>query len=197
MQEEQVDQSIDPPPDALEAEEADEPIPDDAPDEITLSNSVRFKLQAVPPILVRQAAQVERPKPPKYSTNGHEEENVWSPAYQEAVKYAEADSSYRAVMILITRGIKAVIDIPDGMPKPDDDSWVTDLTDDDIEVDVSTPKKRLRSWINFVALESNEDIAAVQVAVARLGGAQDAEVDAAVATFRNRAKRRANRGSTG
>lgn len=173
--------------------------PEEAPDEVTLSNGVRLKLQSVPPILIRQASinGLDRPRPPKYSANGHQEDNPWHPDYQAALKAYEQESAYQGVVTLVTRGIKEILVIPDGMQRPEDEEWLTDLTDDGIEVDISTDKRRRRSWLHYVALENNEDIALVQVAVARLGGIQDAEVDAAVATFRNRASRRADRSRPG
>jgi hypothetical protein len=87
-----------------------------------------------------------------------------------------------------------VVSVPDGIPPPDSDVWIDDLSDT-IELNLKTPGHRYLSWLRFVALETNEDIAMAVALPLEIIGLSEKEVEDALNSFRGLAGRGADSAS--
>lgn len=174
---------------------APEEVLAEPPREITLSNGIILHLRAVPPFIIRDAAmKVERPKPPivHIPEKGRSEENPADPDYQDALVRWEGAMIDAGMRQMLRFGVER-IELPEGMRGPDDEEWVENLRDADMDCDVSTVGRRNEMWLRYVAMATSQDISLVTNAVGLLSGISEREVSAATSSFRNRALRRADR----
>ena len=165
-----------------------------APDEVTLANGVRLKLRSVPPLFVRKAvSHLERPKPPRVhlEEKGREEENPNDPDYIAALEEYGQKTFDAGANVMLAMGV-SVLEVPDGMSKPEDEDWVELLEAAGFEPDVHTEAARRLSWLSYYAITSEHDVIKIVLGVSRLTGVGEQEVAAAMEGFRGRAVRPAD-----
>ena len=156
-------------------------------DRIALSNGIVLRVKPVSPLLLRRATiHVADPKVPvvMIEEKGREEENPNDPDYLTAVADARTARGFAAMNVVLATGL-AVESIPDGIPRPADDSWLEMLEAAEIEADVATSAKRFRLWCEVVALITPEDFEQVSLVALRLMGLTEEEVSQAVESFRS------------
>lgn len=159
-----------------------------------LSNGIRIRIKAVPPQAIRDAiAAIPVPEVPTtfVESKGREEENPNDPDYQKAVaatEEAQALASQRVAMVLGTE----LIDVPEGMQRPEDDGWIEDAEWLQLEVPRDDRRARYCAWLRYYAIQTHEDLAKTQSAPLLLASLSEEEVDQAVDTFRRRTPRRAD-----
>lgn len=170
------------------------------PSEVELSSGVRLKVRAVSPTLIRKAAsRLPRPKPPvvripmgEDGQDVREEENPDHPDYLAALQQWSIDTYMLGADVMLLGGTE-VLYVPEGMHRPEDDDWIELAEFFDVPVERERPKARYLAWLNLYALDSVQDTAKAVNAVATLSGITEEEVNAAMASFQNRAERRANK----
>jgi hypothetical protein len=169
-----------------------------APDRITLSNGIVLALKPIPPGYIERALEaLEKPQPPvtkPFEGKDIEEANPADPEYTAAL---EAHSKLvietgTNVLLLVGTGI---LSIPEGVYSPEGDEWYDpEITGYfGIEVDTTTKYDRYLSWLTMYALASQEDVVDVMAALTRRAGIGEEDAAAAVARFRRRKARRADR----
>lgn len=166
-----------------------------SPREIRLSSGVVLHLRPVPPFLVRKvASKIERPKVPVVDMpeKGRKEENPSDPDYEAALEEYEEKTFDAGFNLMLARGVD-IVSVPEGMSGVDDEGWIEELKDFDIDLEVSSPSARKISWLRLCALTTTIDVMNVSQGLSRLTGMGEEEVESAVSSFRNRETRRANR----
>lgn len=169
------------------------------PTEITLSNGIVLALKPIPPGIVERAMdRLEKPKVPKVmlKDKGVEEENPGDPEYVAALEAYQALRTETATNAMLLVGT-AVKEIPEGLFGPEDTvGWLPDaalMKHLGIVAETSNKFDRYLSWLVLYAMARQGDILAVMLVVNRVAGIGEEDVQAAVASFRNRAARRADR----
>lgn len=175
----------------LAAEAATEEF--DAPSTLTLKSGVVLNLKPVPPLLLRRAMTgIDPPKVPMVfdADRGREIENPNDPDYLHALE-AVATAQENAVLgVLILRGT-APSSIPDGFPKPEDESWqeelavLADFNPALGSIPLATAPQRYLAWIQYVVLTDIEDLVLIGASVARLSGVRELDVGTAMHSFRS------------
>ena len=179
---------------AVEAQEAN-PIPT----EVRLSNGIVLALKPIPPGIIERAAdRLEKPTVPKVllKDKGVEEENPGDPEYVAAMEAYQALRIETITNTMLLVGT-AVQEIPEGLFGPEDiHDWPPDaelMEHLGVEVNIETKFDRYLSWLSLYAMAKQGDIWAVMAAVNRVAGIGEEDVRTAVASFRNREARRADR----
>lgn len=168
---------------ALKAVEA----PFSPPGEIKLSSGVRLQVLRVPPLLTRQAViQLKEPEVPivEDQEQGRRMLNPNDPDYLAAMEKFRNDQNMAVLAVYILVGTR-LIGTPPGMPRPQDDEWLENLETLGIKVNVSTVPARYLSWVQMVAMTSQEDFNIISAAVGRASGIIEEDVDKAVDSFRS------------
>lgn len=175
--------------DSAEAAVAGVGMGDAAPvaDRMTLTNGIVLKLKPVSGLLLRRASsQVPKPEVPMWENTeaGRMEPNPNHPDYVAALNdYTEA-VGMAAMNVMFIIGT-AVLEVPEGFPTQESDTWLEALQFLDIAVKDNGPGRYL-DWLKYVALADAEDLIALADAVARLSGLTENDVMSAVDSFRGR-----------
>lgn len=163
------------------------------PDRFRTSTGIMLKLKAVPPMLIMDIqSKFEIPEPPKVKNlekgEGDDaplEDNPNDPTYLRAVaaynrKVAEASNA-----VVLTRGTELLY-VPDGIEKPDDESWSDDI--EELTEGLSIPKvgkRRYYCWLKYVALASMDDFQSLLNKLTVFGGVTlEEDVTVAEKSFR-------------
>lgn len=163
--------------------------------EAITSNGIKFKIKPVPMLLIRQAAaNLPEPQAPRTYIEelGREEENPEDPDYLAACEeYNEQTFEVTTNMFLAVG--TSILEVPEGVDKPDDDGWIQVLEAVGIPVDVGTTAKRYLTWLQCYALAEQSDLLLLIGAVAARSGVQEGAVQAAAKSFRGGKRRGASR----
>ena len=168
------------------------------PSEITLSNGIILALKPIPPgIIERSLARLEKPKVPRWKNpdKNVEEENPGDPEYVAALEAYQALRNKTAVNTLLLVGT-AVKAIPEGLYGPEDvGHWFDQelMAHLGVVANTETAFDRYLSWLELYAMAKQRDILEVISTVNRMAGIGEEDVRAAVAGFRSRKTRRADR----
>lgn len=168
------------------------------PTTVTLKNGISLRLKSVPPFLVQKAAgAVTRPDVPKVylEDKGVYEDNPADPDYIDAMAVWEAKTIEAGVSVMLAAGT-AVDHVPASMEGPDDDGWLELITYFGIDVDLGSRVSRYLTWLLCYALDDPDDLANLVATTQRMTGIREEEAQEALATFRNRAERRAANGAS-
>lgn len=165
--------------------------------DFTLQNGIVLAMRPIPPLLLQAVSDEFRaPDPPTIWLEDRErhEPNPNDPAYlKEIQRITEAEQlATEDLTLAVGTSVKHV---PEGMFKPEDDGWVTQvkfaakLGKLDIEIDTEDEVKRYLAWLRFYALESSTDIVMVRNLSTMLAGIQEGEVDEVIESFRGDPRR--------
>lgn len=161
--------------------------------EVTLSNGTVLAIKRVAPLTIRAAATaVPEPEVPVVTLeNGRQQKNPSDPVYLAEIKKHELNVVDSVVNVLVLMGT-ALVSVPEGVSKPDDDDWIENLEILGIGPRVDSPRHRYLAWCRHVAFEDENDLAVVVTAVGNLSGISEKEVALAAQSFRSDEGRRAN-----
>lgn len=166
----------------------------------TLTNGIVLRGKAVPrQTLSNVIKRIPMPDVPRFvfELDGEEvsEGNPNDPDYLEAVEKVHLerlDATYRAMYALGTE----LVSVPEGVFRPEDDGWLELLEElgavDRAEVPAN-PKLRYLMWLERYALETQDDNGTCFGVALAATGILETEVVAAVAYFRDKAQRGADR----
>jgi len=152
-----------------------------AQDEFTLSSGVVLRAKKANPIvLITVMSRYARPKPPVFfmESMGREMENPDDPDYIERVKAWETESNTQVLNALILLGTEFV-SAPKNVQKPADTKWLDKYKVLDMPIHPENEDWRYLTWVKFVAVADENDLALIQEAVGRLSGIAEADVKAA------------------
>jgi len=139
--------------------------------EITLGSGVKLKLKRVSPTLLSDiASRVPQPQPPEFivdEATGRTDTNPDDPDYRKALQDWVEDRSEAAFAASVVFGAK-VIEVPDGMFRPEDDEWIEEverafeaIDDENSETIVIAREpagKRFYHWLRFYAIDDDADL---------------------------------------
>ncbi|KKM76232.1 hypothetical protein LCGC14_1382240 [marine sediment metagenome] len=154
-----------------------------------LSSGIVLEFRHVPPAAVRRAmSMVEEPKVPTtfIPEKDREEENPNDPSYLRAMQEWVADVSDAAQKVAFILGVIPV-DIPEGMYAVDDGEWIEELEAAGVPVPHETAAERRLSWLLYYAIISEDDLYLTTRMSLQKMGVTDAEVTAAIESFRGNA----------
>lgn len=163
--------------------------PSTPPTHIVLSNGVSFKLQPVPPLLVRRAqANVTFPEVPIVfnEEQGRAIENPLDPDYMRRVEQAREAENEAVMNVMMLVGTR-VDQIPEGIEHPESNVWVETLTEVGVLEEGFTFRsdtQRRLAWMRMVAIPTVTDLNNLVMAVGRLTGVTEQAVASAVDSFR-------------
>lgn len=165
------------------------------PQELTLTNGVVLKLKATPPFIFEDALkEMPLPSPPLFlnPTNNLMEENPLDPDYHDALEDYTRQRLRVVFRIAVLSGTE-LLSVPDNMPRPEDEEWAERALLIKPTLEIPPPERkaaRYFAWLRYVALEKVEDIALITGLPLILAGIGEAEVSAAMASFRSNEARR-------
>lgn len=150
------------------------------------SNGVLLKLKKVPRLLLTDA--IRKQAPPKVPTwfnedKGRDEENPADPAYVEALQAFNIDRGLMSVTMTLAMGT-SIIDVPAGIEPYDSETWVADLNDMGMGLDLRTPRMRYTAWLKYIALPGDEFNDVVSAVMRYSGLISEEDVAAAQRAFR-------------
>lgn len=154
---------------------------------IVLSSGVRLEARPVPPLLFqRVASRFSFPEPPVVyiEEKGRNEPNPNDPAYLAECKRIEEEQRVAMLDAAIMMGVR-VVEIPEGIPSPDDDDWVGAveyLTGERVPSD-SKPI-RVLMWLKYYAAQTADDLIRIEKAVISRMGIPQEMVAEAIRSFR-------------
>jgi len=166
---------------------------------VTLSNGIVLALKPVPAMVIRAAVnRIPEPKVPKVyiQDKDREEENPDDPDYQRALAQHTEDTSMAAFEAVLLLGT-SVVSVPANMERPEGNEWLSKLVTLGIGPDGDNPDERYLAWLQYYALTTARDIAALTAAGRDLAGVREEAVAQAVTSFPGEAARGADNGSTG
>lgn len=155
-------------------------------DTITLSNGIVFRCKPVPPYVVRSAGKnVPKPEPPmlEREDRGRSEPNLSDPEYLQA--YSDwlnllSEASLDAFLLLGTE----IVELPEGVARPEEDTWLPNLEFLGVEVDASSERARYLSWLRYYAITSTSDLMLLTSTIAKKSGVREGDVNSALDSFR-------------
>lgn len=163
----------------------------------TLESGVVIRVKPVNPLLIEGAGRnVPEPEVPMSYLKDEEKyiPNYDNPQYIKAVAQWRYDQQMAVIDTGYLMGTE-IVSVPDGIDKPEDDTWMEHLVFlgiiDPVQVQ-SSRFARYLAWLKYYAITSDEDFPKLTNAVMRTAGVQEGDVQDAVATFPNRKARRAN-----
>jgi hypothetical protein len=165
--------------------------------EITLSNKIKLRVGAVPPLLLNQVrTQISPPKIPTFFNEDkqRDEENPNDPGYEGALQEYYSTIGMAVVDLLLLKGVE-ILRVPRGIPKWDSSEWHEDLSFVGIKVPSSDNGKRL-VWLRSIALATGADVSLLMSKLFRMHGISEEDVAVAAESFRGQAKGRADRNGT-
>lgn len=174
----------------VEAVAAAEESEDFLKSEITLSSGVRLKLQAVSKhYLYAVTSRFPPPEIPLVHLEGKKQpiQNPDDPDYQEAMEVWMTKVANIGNDAALLRGTD-VLEIPDGIPGPDDEAWIQEMEVLGLEM-IDNPKARYLHWLKGIASPADSDILELLEALGRLTGVSEDDVADAVEKFRSLAIR--------
>ena len=146
-------------------------------------------------LLIRQAAaNLPEPQVPRTYIEelGREEENPEDPDYLAACEEHDGRTFEVTSNMFLAVGT-SILEVPDGVDKPDDDGWLQVLEAVGIPIDTSTPARRYLAWLQYYALAEQSDLLLLIGAVAARSGVQEGAVQVAAKSFRSGKRRGASR----
>lgn len=161
--------------------------PQDESQRVELSTGVVLRVRPVPPYLVRRrTATLPRPAPPKIflEDKGIEEENPDHPQYRRDLEDWEDRTRELGQEVLFVAGTEVEF-VPEGLFRPEEDGWLELLQHFDIEVNLATPRDRYYSWLQSHAIGSAWDITKLYLALRKVSGISEEEVQEAISGFRS------------
>lgn len=159
--------------------------PDMGPARFRCSSGVVLRLRKIPPFILKEVqASFRPPEVPKVYMDDKEtsEENPSDPTYMRALRAYQSALGDALNGVMLVRGTE-VESVPDGMPRPEDNSWVDDLNDlPGVENGAlavpNTPRRRYYCWLKYVALTDSRDLTGLLRKLSELAG-NTLEVDVA------------------
>jgi hypothetical protein len=161
--------------------------------ELTLSNGVVLDFRPVTPSLigaVRTDLEAKYPSPPVtyLEAKGRDEPNPNDPAYQDQLRRAMARTEQVLNDLVIAAGCD-IRQVPEGVAPLESDDWLQDprivaARSLGLEFDPADPIKRKCVWLQYYAVENWADDRLFQSMPAQVAGISEAEVMAALASFR-------------
>lgn len=174
---------------AVEAEAR--PSPDDT---FSISSGVVLKALRVAPLRIDAIQrQFKDPEVPVVTLpDGRKLDNPDDPDYDKALKAVELERSLAMADALMMFGTEFV-SAPAGMLKPDEDSWVEEMSFVGVHVP-DHPKARYLAWLRYVALEGNveQDLVTITTNVMRKMSISEENIAQAMDSFRGEAVGRAD-----
>ncbi len=152
---------------------------------VTLSTGAVFKIRQVSPMLVSDLTRrYPEPKVPMIKIEGkaRSEPNPSDPDYIEAHeewKHKMIAVAYDALVMFGTE----LVSLPEGLPGPESDEWVENMSLLGYEPDLSHPKRRYLAWVKYVAATNDEDVARLNGQVVAESGTPEEEVTKAAESF--------------
>lgn len=159
----------------------------DIPSELTLSNGIKLKFKAIPPMLLNSVGNsVAMPPVPKVwlEDKQREEENPNHPAYLQALN-DRTSLIAKATMDLILYACVEVIDVPEGLLKQEDTEWHIMADMAKLEFDRNDPIQTKLAWFRAYAIGNMDDMNKVQTVPMMLAGLMEGEVAEAMEGFRS------------
>lgn len=153
-----------------------------------LANGVLLEFRHVAPYALRQAQQrVKEPDVPvvHVASKGRDEANPNDPNYLAAYAAYLEELALAGQAVGFMLGVRPV-EVPDGMHWPDSDEWVDELSVAGIEARREPVPARLYDWLRLYAIASEEDLYVCTALATQQVGLSEAEVAAAVSSFRRR-----------
>lgn len=171
----------------------------------TLANGIVLKLKPVPPLALRAAsARIPEPVVPKVriESQDRDEDNPNDPNYQMAVMQKSVDQTNAMFTVALLVGT-AVDHIPDGLYGPDDDGWITELREalalvgdeaEPVAIREAPERARYLDWLRLYAVVTDADLYMLSMILVQGVVLSESEVQAAMASFRDRIRRYADLG---
>lgn len=158
------------------------------------SNGLRLKLKRVSKMVMLDAARrVVAPKPPRTFSEEkqREEENPLDPIYLEARSHYLYDTGMLAVNTYFVLGTRVDGELPEGVEAAESDDWVESLkvVDPDVDIPETRGPRRYLAWLKYCVLSDDDQTRLLQQCVRYSGGTMEADVEAALASFRNQQAR--------
>lgn len=171
--------------------------------ELTLSNGVVLDFRPVTPSLigaVRADLESKYPSPPVtyLEAKGRDEPNPNDPAYQEQLRQAMAKTERILNDLVIAAGCD-IKHVPEEVATLESDDWLQDprivvARSLGLDFDPGDPIQRKVVWLQYYAVENWADDRLFQSMPGQVAGISEAEVMAALASFRSDAERGADTG---
>lgn len=165
--------------------------------EFTLTNGVVLRTKAIAKESIRRVfLQIKDPVVPvvMIASKGREEANPFDPDYIAAKQQANVQRLNAVTRALHMLGLE-LVSVPEGMPGPDDDSWIEELRAAGVEdLHPENASMRWLEWLEMIALATDLDQATAFTEAAKTYGLFESEVFEAVASFRRQALRGSDSG---
>lgn len=168
--------------------------------ELELENGIILALKPVPPLLLREAARnIRDPEVPIWHDpdKGRDEPNPNDPDYLLGIAEAREKRSQAAMTVALLTGT-AIISVPEGMYRPEQDEWIADIraayeiAGTTVELHDHPERARYLDWLRYYAISSETEMF-VLTKLTTLGVAlTNEEVQAAAESFRRVLARGAN-----
>ncbi len=165
--------------------------------EIVLSNKIKLRVGAVPPLLLNQVrTQIPPPKVPTFfnADKQRDEENPNDPGYEATLQEYYATIGMAVVDLLLLKGVE-ILRVPKGIPKWDSSDWHEDLAFVGLKVPESENGRRL-VWLRSIALATQADVSLLMSKLFRMHGISEEDVAVAAESFRGQAEGGPDRNGT-
>lgn len=163
---------------------------------VTFSSGVKVETKPIPTgiaMAFQKMWSAKRPHVPRVwidELNDYEE-NPDNEQYQLDMDAWKNDFHVAQFQLSATLGVGNIINIPKGIPAPEDDSWLETYKMLGLAVP-RTPAERKLAWINTHAIVTAGDMLALQLAVVKQTEVSEEEVTQQVEKFRSNSQRRGN-----
>ncbi len=161
-----------------------------------LANGITLELRPASPYLMKSIAEeteAGRPQPPvqHVEAKGRDEPNEDDPEYQQALRQWLSDTGWRTLHVLAATTVK-VIEVPDGIWAYDSEDWAEEMASVYGLALEANPKRRLAQWLLLQTTDA--DLLDLGPMLMQQAGAEEAEVQRALDSFRRNGTRGADTG---
>lgn len=156
---------------------------------VTIGSGVQFEVNQVSPFSIQEKQDALLPARPAVpivhiQEDDRDVEVPEDPKYQAALLAWQARVVRETYDLLIVLGTK-LVNVPEGVQKPEDTDWSEDLA----LVGISIPpgkKGRYLAWVRHYACRSTDDVTKLITSVQRLAGVTEEDAAKAAAMFQGR-----------
>jgi hypothetical protein len=163
---------------------------------LTLESGVVIEFSKVSPFVIRKRLMLlKEPKVPTVmiEAKGRAEENPFDPDYLAALASFREERGDLIIDCCVVLGSK-LVSVPEGFPRPEDQSWVDDLALIGLTDVPENPKLRYLYWVRNVAMAGVDDFSGMMKIINGQQGISEEEVMEAAKAFRSDSSRDADMG---
>ena len=167
------------------------------PDVIEFGSGAKLRTKKVPILRIQAIMDTFKYPPiPEFMDEERKRpiKNPDHPEYKRMRDEVDEQRGLAALDALIAFGTE-LVSIPEGMAKPEDDSWIEECALFGLEVRTDSPKARYLGWVKFVAITDSADFDKLYGILQHSMGVSGVNIAQAISSFQSDQEPRPDNGS--